>query len=320
MTQESIQLSEEEKTTLEQIEKNISWYEDSVKNQTPLRAMLESRSPKRDLVLDWAEFIKQKFTILKIDHSLISKEIKKTLRKNGLESLALWIHEILPSEFKEHQNGEVEPRPNTSGFRTSEDSLPLKSLAILKLYHHRFIDVIEKLETHLKDDKIHKDFDNSLEWQEIAKMCSTIETLAEPLGVLDQINDDLNLRQLVDNLRTAMCKFLQADESFRTWAHKFGVSPRQHQRIRERLDEWPEKKAATVIKKVLGSYLCPCGCNYNIVTGKLHVDITDDSFFLKYRFRDRDYKIPDEFKDKGLNPMQIAERVWMKKLVLVSVA
>ncbi|MDP3780189.1 MAG: hypothetical protein Q8Q69_03245 [Nitrosopumilaceae archaeon] len=74
---------------------------------------------------------------------------------------------------------------------------------------------------------------------------------------------------------------------------------------------------------MLGSWLCPCGCGHDIITGKKHFDITDVKSFLTYRLRDsklpQELKIPDKWKKEGLNPIEIAEKVFGKKLVLVPV-
>ncbi len=114
-----------------------------------------------------------------------------------------------------------------------------------------------------------------------------------------------------------MFKILYADGGYRQMAAKFGVSLRQNQRIRERLEHWPENNAKAVIMKIQGSYLCPCGCGYNIVTQKKYHDITDDRVFQKFRWSEKRIKLPDSVKNKRLNPIDIARMIWGKKTRLI---
>ena len=69
--------------------------------------------------------------------------------------------------------------------------------------------------------------------------------------------------------------------------------------------------------KIVGSYLCPCGCGYNFITGKKHQDITSEKYFPKFKWSEKIIKIPDSLKNKRLGVFQIGYRIWAKKTKLM---
>jgi hypothetical protein len=188
----------------------------------------------------------------------------------------------------------------------------------------------------LENPQIREDFEKLVEWEEIALQCATLKQLQTPIKelyqnfakldkqladhtVLKNIEENINIRQSVDAFRNCMRLLVHLLPSYRNWAHKFGISPRQHQRVRERDPDWPEKPAEMVIKQVLGSTLCP-GCKIDLITKRKYYDTPPDKLFIQYSFKEKKYKIPDEYKNKGLNPCEIADKVWGKELRLVAVA
>lgn len=273
----------------------------------------------------------------------ISTHIKKQIGRMNFslekkENLYRNVSRSLSAEYKEpHELEGQNVSKNTSAFLTPENSFLLRALAIFISYHKQVAASAEVLFKHCQDPQINNDFSNVTEWEEFAFFCSTLEQMVTPImavsetaqtldrqlaehSTIKNIEEQFNIRQSVDTFRNAMRILGILDGSYRNWAHKFGISPRQHQRVRERDEEWPEKDAKNVIKQVLGSYLCP-HCKFDIVnnTQYVDVDLASDEFFLTYRFREKLYKIPDNLKGKGLNPIQIAQRVFEKKLKLIPI-
>jgi hypothetical protein len=291
----------------------------------------------------WASTLKQLHYLGAYPNPIntISKYIKRHIGNMNFsldkkENLYRNVSRSLASEYKEpHELEGQNVSKNTSAFLTPDDSFLLHALAVFISYHKQMASSAEVLFKHCQDPQINADFSAVTEWEEFAFFCSTLESMITPImaisecaQILDRqlaehstvknIEEQFNIRQSVDTFRNAMRILGILDGSFRNWAHKFGISPRQHQRVRERDKDWPEKDAGTAIKQVLASYLCP-HCKFDIVNNTQYVDIdlTSDEFFLTYRFREKNYKIPDRLKAKGLNPIQIAEKVFGKTLKLV---
>ncbi|MCV0398523.1 MAG: hypothetical protein K5785_00855 [Nitrosarchaeum sp.] len=254
------------------------------------------------------------------------------------ESLYHNLDRYLTSEYKlSSDNNPQNEDENTSDFCNIENSFMYRAIASFKSYHEIFSDIADTLLQHLADPTINKEFCDIIEWEEISEFCAILETMQTKIkdaykdvdkldkqlanfSTLEYIKEDLNIRQSADSFRDAMFVLLGADKSFRKMAHKFGISPRQNQRVRNRLDDWPKKDARKIIQMVMGSYLCPCGCGMNLVTNRRHVDITDDKFFLTVRYRDRKMTLPEKFRQKkDITPIAIAENQWGKKLQMVEI-
>jgi len=107
-------------------------------------------------------------------------------------------------------------------------------------------------------------------------MVKNLRELHGPLSIMEQMLAEGNVRTLATPFQLAMCKFLAITETHRTWAHRFGMSPRQYQRIRKRLADWKKKDARHVIEKVIGSITCPCGCNYNLIEDRVNPSYVTD--------------------------------------------
>ena len=297
---------------LDRIEKDLA---------DPLGSMFVRKS---EFYLDWAETLEQKY-ILESTPALISQisnYIRTELKIRGYEAAIPHMHDVLPDKYKNYKpnidmNNDEGPDPKK--IEPVKDSILITSLQVLQFHNKRFNELIQKLIDHIRDPEIHKDMCDSIEWEDFALMCASIEKLNEPDGVADLIDQQLNVKEIVDKLRLAFCKFFQPYITFRNMAFQFGIVPRQHQRVRKRLDEWPEKDVKKVIQQMLGSYACPCKCGVNMITRKKIIDITNKKLFDKYRMNDKNYQIPNEYKNKGLDPIQIAEMIWMKKFKLVEI-
>lgn len=296
---------------------------------------------EQEIIRRWATRLKQLHYLGAYEKPIntISAHIKWQIGKMSLplekkDNLIRNISRSLDEEFKQNSDTGQNVPENTSAFCNTENSFIFAAMTAFKSYHETFVEIADTLLQHLEDRQINKEFCNVLEWEEIAEFCTILAAMQEKIkdahkdsvnldkqlaefSSLNYIKEDLNLRQSSDSFRDAMYVLLGADKSFRKMAHKFGISPRQNQRVRARLDDWPEKDAKRVILEVMGSYLCPCGCGMNLVTSKRHVDLTSDKFFWEIRFKDKKFKIPEKYRQKyNITPIAIAEKVWGKKFKL----
>lgn len=311
-------------------------------------------SSERAIFQRWAETLKQLHYLGKYDKPLntISTYIKKqignmkNLTIDKKDNLYRNVERSLSSEFKEERADRQNVGENTSAFSGIENSFLYKQLITFRNYHLEFASLVDELLKHFEHPEfgkeILKDFENSLEWRELAIFCSTLAALIEPtrelqdktekidkalarFTTLEAIREDLNLRQAADTFRKCMM-ILRNDNMYRQMAHKFAVSPRQNQRIRERMEHWAKKDVKVIIEKVLSSFLCP-SCKCDIITGRKPVNPTSDRF-TQIRLNDfglsdelkipKEYRITDE-KALGMSPIKIAEKVFSKKLKLVPV-
>jgi len=278
------------------------------------------------------------FILTQIGKMTLSSSREEDLDKKSL--LKRNLHRSLTDEYKDpskiNDRGQNDSE-NTSGFCNIENSFMFRAIANFKSYHEIFAEIAGTLLEHLADRKINKEFTNCLEWEEISQFCSVLEAMQEKIRIaytdvdevtkkikefsaLDYIKEDLNIRQSADSFRDAQYVLTGADKSFRNMAHKFGIVPRQCQRVRNRLEDWPKKDAKKIIQLVMGSYGCPCGCNIDLVTNKRMVDLTSDKFYWTIRYRDRKFTIPEKFRQKkDITPISIAEKVFAKKLTLVEI-
>ncbi|GKS67352.1 hypothetical protein YTPLAS73_08990 [Nitrosarchaeum sp.] len=322
------------------LQQEIDWIKNNLSDKTsPLHQIYLSN--KKDVILHWAYCLEELSVlgVYKEPIDSISNYIRKELIAMDLKKAIPYVYEVLPSKFKHHvpnpdlgfdgfdgileNDGSAEflgdPKKNDSLLlpRTTNDSLILESLDTFKEYHMWWKRIVEVYENHLKDPNIHQDFANSLKWQEIAKFCSALGVLYGPMSILQQILDEGNIKQSATMFQKAMCVMFGADTSFRQWAYKFGVSPRQHQRIRERLADWPKKDVAKIIQNVTGSYCCP-SCNYNLIERKQNkkkqARKPNPKQISKNENSETNLEIPKKMEGKGLNPLEIAERIWKGKL------
>jgi len=211
----------------------------------------------------------------------------------------------------------TEPPKNPSVIKTPDHQFLLDALKMFEFYHKRFADIADNFSDKIQDPQVFEDFQNVTEWEEIALFSHYLNEIASEDGLLEQIEDQINVKESATLLQKAMFKILYADGGYAQMAYKFGISPRQNQRVRARLDRWPKKRAKDIIMKVQSSYLCPCGCGYNFVTQKKYHDITNDNFFPKFRWSDKIIKLPDNLKNKRLGPIDIARLIWGKKAKLI---
>jgi hypothetical protein len=290
----------------------------------------------------WAAILKQKFFLGAYAKPLntISTYIKDQIGRMNLsldkkENLYRNVSRSLDAEFKAtHENEGQNVSENTSAFSPLEDSFLYNAISIVEKYLESMWIINGKLKKHMEDPQIRKDFEDTIYWQEIALYCSTIEELVTPIKdhaensekldeqlanhtSLKSIEENFNLRQSVDTFRNCLRLLLIITGTYRNWAQKFAISPRQHQRVRKRDEDWPDKPVQKVIQSVLGSTICPA-CHVDLINQKKYYDVPPDKLFLEYRFKDQKYKIPDELKNKGYSPVKIAELVFSRRLKLVN--
>ena len=290
----------------------------------------------------WSKILKQEYYLGAYDKPIntISAYIKHQIGKMNLtlekkENLYRNVSRSLDQEFKDNDSEGQIVSENTSALNLLEDSFLYRSVSIVSKYFETMLEINEKFKKHLEDPDIRKDFENITTWKEIALFCSTIEELVIPIKEhyknfekldeqlaehtpLKSIEENFNLRQSVDTFRNCLRLLMIITGSYRNWAHKFGISPRQHQRVRKRDEDWPEKSLTKVIQTIIGSTACPT-CKTDLITGEKYYNTPPDKLFLQYKFDGKKFKIPEEYKNKNYDPIKIAELVFAKKLKLIPV-
>ena len=121
-----------------------------------------------------------------------------------------------------------------------------------------------------------------------------------------------NMREMATMLQKAMAKLLYADGGFRQMAHGFGVVPRQNQRIRNRMDSWPEKDAENIFRNVTLSLRCQ-GCGMHVITGKRYN--ANGTEIGQVRLAGKKYKLPKSIRNRNLSSIDVAELFWKDKLL-----
>lgn len=332
-------LSEEEK---KQIIENDNYFikelKEGIPNENTLAGKL-SRKPQSNIFREWTESLERLhyLGIYKEPIHTISDFMKKEISRfkfseqevedfdikfNFNKRIDQSIDQRFKDPFYSHKDGN-DPFPTNPSALSDTHKFLLEGLEMFRFYHKRFADIAEDFIKKLEPDKltgetfVYQDFEKVIEWDEIALFSHYLNELASENGLLDQIEDEQNVKEAATVLQKAMFKFLYADGGYRQMAYKFGVSTRRNQTIRSRLDHWPKKDAKETIMKVQGSYLCPCGCGYNFITCKKYHDITNDRYFQKFRWAEKVYKIPENLKNKRLGPLDIARKLWGKQVKLV---
>lgn len=296
----------------------------------------------------WAAILKQKYYLgeYKKPVNTICAHIKKQIEAMRLssdfasdfekkENLYRNVERSLDAEFKVERSDRQIVGENTSGFQQLEDSFLYRAVSIVSTYFTTMLDINEKFKKHLEDPDIRKDFENTIYWEELALFCSTLEELTTPIKEhaknfekldeqlaehtpLKSIEENFNLRQSVDTFRNCLRLLNIIPGSYRNWAHKFGISARQHQRNRKRDEDWPEKSSLKVIQSVIGSTACP-NCKVDLITKEKYFNTPPAEIFTEYKFRDKKFKIPEDIRAKNLTPIKIAELVFGKKLKLIPI-
>ncbi|MFQ5750739.1 MAG: hypothetical protein ACE5HI_01975 [bacterium] len=190
-----------------------------------------------------------------------------------------------------------------------------------KHFLHRSLELVKAIESKCNDPEILKDFEKALDFKEVMELCNKLEDLYDPqdakvfytkeegeASLFNQMMDETNFRAPATLLQKAMCASLGVLTTFRQWAHKLSISPRQHQRVRQRLSEWPEKKPEIVIRNVLGSVSCP-GCNMNLISKR-----KNPGPVTKTKFGNTKIDVPVKYQRKGLNPLEALYLEFHKKI------
>lgn len=294
---------------------------------------------KRSFILMWAEWLEELHELGEYTEPLttISNHIKKEIRLMHLNdktefNIIHYIHEVLPDKYVDprlshkSKDGVENPPENASSIEAQKEFI-LIAFQNFREYHREFADVIKIYESHIKNPETQEDFTKLVEWREIAQFCNALSELSGQFSILHQMLDEGNVRQSISIFQLAMYDLLGADESFRLWAYKFGISPRQFQRIRSResnprseKEDWKKKNPKEIIRRVLGSFHCP-KCSFNLVCNRYDDDVTREETLKKFEFAGKKWKIPEHIKKtmrkKNLNPIEIAKLIWGKKIKLI---
>jgi len=201
---------------------------------------------------------------------------------------------------------------NTSDL-TSKESIILEAIETLEYYHLEFIKIIKTFRDHIEDPLVHQDMEKWFDrWEKIARLCEPLSELSGDFSILKQMAEEGNMREMATMLQKAMAKLLYADGGFRQMAHGFGVVPRQNQRIRNRMDSWPEKDPENIFRNVTLSLRCQ-GCGMHIITGKRYN--ANGTEIGQVRLAGKKYKLPKSIRNRNLSPIDVAELFWKDKLL-----
>lgn len=342
-------LSQNEKNDLiENLQTFDSQVVDGLKNNNMVITKMFFSSQK-DIFIHWAESLEKLYYLGQYKEPIytISVYMKRQLgrcRFSDEEVEDAVIHERLydsmkhniPERFKNqdyNHSGKVSPE-NTSSFKITPDHIfLLEGLQLFRYYHRRFADIADDMMSKLQDPQIYNDLKDVTEWQEIGLFSHYLGEIAAENGLLDQIENEQNLKESATILQRAMFKIMYADGAYRQMAAKLGITPRQNQRVRKKDEAWKEKHVKSILNKILGSYICPCGCGYNFVTQKKYHDILNPKYFPKFQWSEKKLKLPilakqelekneklvlqDSVKNKRLNPIDIARMLWGKETKLM---
>ncbi|MDP3780190.1 MAG: hypothetical protein Q8Q69_03250 [Nitrosopumilaceae archaeon] len=191
----------------------------------------------------WANNIKQLHYLGEYTEPIntICRYIKKQIGKMDAlslekkENIYRNVERSLTSDFKENQDERQIVAENTSDLVEVEKSILVQMLKVFREYHRRFEELADTLLSHFENHEnglqILKDFENVLEWTEIATFCAPLEAMITPIhklahfenkldealedyqkfDTLKAIDDDLNLRESATTIQQAMEKILIAD-------------------------------------------------------------------------------------------------------------
>lgn len=180
--------------SVEEIQKDIDWIEKTIQNNTPINECLFADTPKKNLIVVWAEKLEQlaKHGIYQKPISTISTHIFNRLKELGMEKNAHYVRKVLMSKYKDeskiHNSEELESRENNSHEISSIEHTKkeLQYLALLQLEK----ETCEKLIIKFSDKNFLKDLshkENLLFDELITKLESTTvschEIIDERTGV-----------------------------------------------------------------------------------------------------------------------------------------
>ena len=276
-------------------------------------------SSTKDIIIEWALVMEQLQYLGVYNEPLesISSYIKKQIGKIDSEKLDSkdssyrYVDQVIPDRFKQRTKPKKDVAKlllNTSEKTelNEEQQFLLDTLKSLQTFFKGMASITGTMVPHLENPEINSDmlkyFDK---YHKIAALREPVEFMMGEGSILHQMDDEQNIRESATIYQKAVAKSMEVTLSYRQMAHFFGVSPRQNQRIRNRLEEWPAKDVDTVIRKNILSYCCQNPeCGMNVITGKKYSkngDITGE-----VKLKSKSYPIPEKYKGTPLSPIQIA--------------
>jgi len=257
------------------------------------------------------------------DGTIVKKCVCGQFEINGMQ--AQLVEKASPIEAK--------PKSKKDSAKEEPKSIILLANKTTLEFLEIFTEFVEEFDSKCKNPAILKDLENSMEYKDLAKMCMSLQSLysppmdvlfheGAPASIMNQMLDETNFRAPATMLQKGLCKLLQSLTTYRQWAHKLSISPRQHQRVRERLNEWPDKKAEKLVDNVLGSHVCP-SCEFNLVSLKGNPSVKvikspgkNKEKIPKILYGEKWYEVPEKYREKGMNPIEVAYEVFAGKISL----
>lgn len=279
-------------------------------------------SSQKDIFTYWASTLKQLHFLGEFEKPIntISVYIQKQIGKMTLgdnsetdldkkENMCRNVQRSFDTEFKEDYSNRQIVGDNTFELNEEQKFL-LETFESLEKFYGWMENIAKTMKEHMKDSNMNADmlkyFDK---YHKIASLREPIEFMMGEGSILNQIDDEQNIRESATILQKAIAVSMGNILSYRQMAHGFSVVPRQNQRIRNRLAHWPKKDIETVIRKNILSYCCQ-ECGMNIITGKKYNkngEITGE-----VKLSHKSYPIPKQYLGQPLSPIQIAIEVSKK--------
>jgi len=170
--------------TVEEIQAKITWIEENLQGNTPMRDVLSSDSPKQNILYKWGQCLEEltKRGIRKKPLTTISTDITQRLRELNLNTAVRYVRTVLPSKWKDpskihEQDGDNERREISSNEKVILTEYDIKLIDHLKATSDFCLSAIEKIKTKPFMDKLNKKEKNYqdvffLKWKNLINSCN----------------------------------------------------------------------------------------------------------------------------------------------------
>lgn len=87
----------------DKIQQKIEWIKTNISGDTPIHEVFASKSPKKDLLLKWGEYVEELAKLGKYQKpmSTISTHIQEELKSMGLNEITEYVRKVFPAKWKD---------------------------------------------------------------------------------------------------------------------------------------------------------------------------------------------------------------------------
>lgn len=124
-------------TKAAEIQKKIEWIKTNISGDTPIHEVFSSKSPKKDLLIKWGEYIEELAKLGKYQKPLstISVFVQEELKSMGLNEITEYVRKVYPAKWKDQtkdhsesdDDGRVTDHRETSSKDYKKDNKPYSS-------------------------------------------------------------------------------------------------------------------------------------------------------------------------------------------------